>query len=422
MEEVQRPVGVLLAPATGDGWQLEPTFSLDAIRALATLGATIDGDLRAATLPVEAIPQLLARWNPRTLHAGPREHVDSARALADALTRELGRPVAPGAPDTPLDRWGRVLVHRRSHTAADGHEHAELGLRVVTLTARRLPRRRLGSAPFDEFHATRSAVMELGEAVQTAIEHGLPLLLVLRGRPANSRTPCASGARRAAPACWPSPPPTAPAPPRGASSPSRRSPNCASSSAPAPAVTLDAGARQLVRMVLARPLADDPVLLGRQRDLAALKVVGSGVDASQTGTGKTITSGRALAHRAATTPRLRAMIVAEGRLLAQWRDELLHGAPARGLPPLAPNIDVLVLDDHGPPAGQLRRFDRELGERARRRPGGQRRARPPPRRTGHARLARPDRRRGPALRQPRHRSPPGARAGCGSDRSPTAGY
>ena len=42
---------------------------------------------------------------------------------------------------------------------------------------RRLPRRRLGSAPFDEYHATHSAVMELGEAVQTAIEHGLPLLL-----------------------------------------------------------------------------------------------------------------------------------------------------------------------------------------------------------------------------------------------------
>ena len=29
-------------------------------------------------------------------------------------------------------------------------------------------------------------------------------------------------------------------------------------------VTLDAGARQLVRMTLARPLADDPILLGRQ--------------------------------------------------------------------------------------------------------------------------------------------------------------
>ena len=63
-------------------------------------------------------------------------------------------------------------------------------------------------------------------------------------------------------------------------------------------VTLSAGARQVVRMTLARPLADDPVLLGRQREMAALKVVGSGVDASAVGTGKTISSGRALAHRA----------------------------------------------------------------------------------------------------------------------------
>ena len=61
-------------------------------------------------------------------------------------------------------------------------------------------------------------------------------------------------------------------------------------------------------MTLARPLADDPVLLGRQREMAALKVVGSGVDASAVGTGKTISSGRALAHRAidaAAVPRAR---------------------------------------------------------------------------------------------------------------------
>ena len=103
-------------------------------------------------------------------------------------------------------------------------------------------------------------------------------------------------------------------------------------------VTLDAGARQLIRMTQARPLADDPVLLGRQQQIAALKVVGSGVDASSVGTGKTVTTGRALAQRAATTRRLRAMIIAEGRLLSQWRDELTVGAPGRGLPPLAPNV------------------------------------------------------------------------------------
>ena len=59
-------------------------------------------------------------------------------------------------------------------------------------------------------------------------------------------------------------------------------------------------------------------------------------------------------------------MIAEGRLLGQWRDELTHGAPGRGLPPLAPNVEVLVLDDQRQVAGQLRAFDRELGDR----PGG----------------------------------------------------
>ena len=116
-------------------------------------------------------------------------------------------------------------------------------------------------------------------------------------------------------------------------------------------------------MTLARPLADDPVLLGRQQEIAALKVVGSGVDASQVGTGKTSRSGRALANRASTTRRLRAMIVAEGRLLGQWHDELARGAPGRGLPPLAPNLEVLVVDERRPIAGQIRDFDRALADR-----------------------------------------------------------
>ena len=128
-------------------------------------------------------------------------------------------------------------------------------------------------------------------------------------------------------------------------------------------VTLDAGARQVVRMTLARPLDDDPVLLGRQKEIAALKVVGSGVDASATGAGKTVTSARALAHRASTTTRFRALLVAEGRLLGQWRDELTLGILGRGLPPLAANLEVLVLDEQRPLAGQIRAFDRELGDR-----------------------------------------------------------
>ena len=116
-------------------------------------------------------------------------------------------------------------------------------------------------------------------------------------------------------------------------------------------------------MTLARPLDDDPVLLGRQREMAALKVVGSGVDASAVGTGKTISSGRALAHRATTQPRFRGLVVAEGRLLGQWREELERGAPGRGLPPLAPNVELLVISDDRQVAGQIRQFDRQLSDR-----------------------------------------------------------
>ncbi|MGB0093707.1 MAG: hypothetical protein WBP81_14405, partial [Solirubrobacteraceae bacterium] len=199
---------------------------------------------------------------------------------------------------------------------------------------------RLGSAPREEQHGHPSAVMDLGEAVQTAVERELPLLLSteaaghlkdsvrvgrMKGRPGMLTITSSDGV----------------------SATTRR---IASEQALAvlrklkregASATLDAGARQLVRMTLARPLADDPVLLGRQQEIAALKVVGSGVDASQVGSGKTVSSARALAQRAATTDRFRALLVAEGRLLGQWREELTRGAPGRGLPPLAPNVHVM---------------------------------------------------------------------------------
>src|SRR6185503_17551188 len=57
------------------------------------------------------------------------------------------------------------------------------------------------------------------------------------------------------------------------------------------------------------------------------------------------------------------LVIAKGRLLGQWRDELTGGAPGRGLPPLAPNVDVLAVSDRGSIAGQIRAFDRALGER-----------------------------------------------------------
>ena len=265
-------------------------------------------------------------------------------------------------PRDKRDRWGRLLVSQRSYQGRDGQRIAELALRVVTFPARAFTQRRLGAAPRQERHAQPSAVMDLGEAVQTAIERGLPLLLSteaagqlkdtvrvgrMKGRPGVLTITTSDGLSAT----------TRRVVAEQAIAELRALKHAEAN------VTLDAGARQVVRMTLARPLDDDPVLLGRQKEMAALKVVGSGVDASQVGTGKTISSGRALAHRATTTRRFRGLVVAEGRLLGQWRDELAHGAPGRALPPLAPNLDVLVLSEHRQVAGQIRAFDRQLGDR-----------------------------------------------------------
>src|SRR4051794_29903582 len=361
---VERTVGVLVVPAvTHSGWQLTPVLSLEAIRLLAALGGTVGRELTSARLPADAGDELLERVNAQTLHAGPRECLDSAAQLAEELTRALGRPVAAGVPRDPRDRWGRLLARRGTYTGRNGDRLSELTLRVVSFSGREFPQRRLGSAPLSPDRPGQpSGVMDLGEAVQSAVERGLPLLLSseaaghlkdtvrvgrMKGRPGmltiTTADAVSATTRRVVAE-------QAIAELRALKRSGAR-------------VTLDAGARQALRMVQARPLSDDPVLLGRQQHMAALKVVGSGVDGSQVGTGKLVTTARALAQRAAVTTRLRALVVAEGRLLGQWRDELVRGAPGRGLPPLAPNVDVLVLADHGSIAGQIRAFDRRLGER-----------------------------------------------------------
>jgi hypothetical protein len=177
VKRVERPVGVFVLPAGRDGWQLVPVLSLEAIRLIAELGGRLDRDLCAATLPADATGELLERINVKALHAGPKENLDSAGKLAHELTRRLGTSLNPGVPRDKRDRWRRLLVTRRVHTTNSGHEHAELGLRVVTFPARGFGRRRLGAVALDQRRWQASAVIELGEAVQTAIERELPLLL-----------------------------------------------------------------------------------------------------------------------------------------------------------------------------------------------------------------------------------------------------
>lgn len=362
--KVERPIGVFVLPAIGarDGWQLTPVLALETIRLVAELGGRVERDLRCAVMPMASREELLERINVHTLHAGPRECLEAAGQLAQELSRQLGVPLSPGLPRDKRDRWGRLAVHRRSYKGARGANSDELELRVLTFPTRGFGQRRLGSAPREEQYAHPSATMDLGEAVQTAVDVGLPLLLSteaagelkdtvrigrMKGRPGMLTITSSDGVSATT---------------RRVVAEQALATLIALKRSKAK-VTLSAGARQLVRMAVAKPLADDPVLLGRQRETAALKVVGSGVDASAVGTGKTISSGRALAHRASTQPRFRGLVVAEGRLLGQWSEELTRGAPGRGLPPLAPNLVLLVLSDDRQIAGQIRRFDRELGDR-----------------------------------------------------------
>ena len=133
---VWRPVGLFVVPAIiSEGWQLMPVLSLDAIRLVIELGGRLDRDLCSAILPIDAVPALLGRVNVQTLHAGPKECLDSAGQLATELSRELRQPVSPGVPADKRDRWGRLLVSRQSYKAAGGSEIRELRLRVVTFPA-----------------------------------------------------------------------------------------------------------------------------------------------------------------------------------------------------------------------------------------------------------------------------------------------
>ena len=97
VDRVQRPVGMFVVPAlrAADGWQLIPVLSLDAIRLIVALGGRLERDLGSAVLPTSAAGALLERVNVHTLHAGPRECLDSAAQLAHELSRELGTPRQP---------------------------------------------------------------------------------------------------------------------------------------------------------------------------------------------------------------------------------------------------------------------------------------------------------------------------------------
>jgi hypothetical protein len=126
IERVQRPVGLFVAPAlTAEGWQLQPVLSLETIRLFTMLGGRVERDLCSAWLPMDGVPALLERVNLQTLHAGPKECLDSAGQLAQELSRALCRPVSPGVPRDKRDRWGRLMVSRHGYASSDGTQKFE---------------------------------------------------------------------------------------------------------------------------------------------------------------------------------------------------------------------------------------------------------------------------------------------------------
>ena len=185
-------------PRRGGGWELDP----DASRWTRSARSPRSAPASTATCARPRCPSTRSR---RCSSAGTRARCTPARARtldagqarsptrSPANSASASRPGAPERPARPLGPRARAPPqphHRRRHASAPSSR-----LRVVTLPGRRLPAppARLGAAS-TSYHATHSAAMELGEAVQTAIDHGLPLLLSSRGRRASSRTPSASGA------------------------------------------------------------------------------------------------------------------------------------------------------------------------------------------------------------------------------------
>ncbi len=367
VEQVARPVGLFVSPHPAGGWVLTPCVSLDMIRLTAALGGSIGRDLKTVTVPLTAGAELLARMNTNVLHAGEISMVELSTKIMEALEPIFGQRVPVSLSADKRDRWGRLRATRwASLDEASRSAVGAVQLDVMTTTVKGFAVKRVGNArpQHRDTPDSASAAMELGEAVNCAIERGLPLLLSseaaglldgtirvgrMRGRPGMITITSSDGLEAKTHAL--------------SVEQAVGRLRVLRDSATTDEVILDAGAKQVLRMFLAKPLSDDPVLLGRQREVAAVMAVGSGVNAAQTGSGKTVMTCRgAIYQRAVTIPGFRGMLVGEGRLLGQWLDAMRAGAPARGMPPLVPNVRFLRVDERTSIAGQIRAFHRACGD------------------------------------------------------------
>ena len=161
VERVERPVGCSSspprAPATAGSSRPCSRSTRSALHRRARRhGST--ATCAAPSLPADATGELLERGSTRTRCTPARASASTpASQLGEQLSRELRTTVSPGVPRDRRDRWGRLLVSRRSHTRPRRQPpRAELTLRVVTFPGREL-HRAAGSASAPARRVSRAA-------------------------------------------------------------------------------------------------------------------------------------------------------------------------------------------------------------------------------------------------------------------------
>ena len=422
VDRVERPVGLFVVPAAHRR-RLAALPRALARRHPADRRARRPARTRPARRHDPRRPSARARRARQRAHAARRTEGAARqrrparpRALARARADRLARRAARQA--RPLGTPARPAPHATSTPAAPNRSSSACG------SSRSPPAASpsAGSAPArrDDRHAQRSAVMELGEAIQTAVDARAAAAAVHRGGRtaqghradrADEGTPRHADHhhQRRAVGVDPAPGRRAGDQPAARAQERRGERDAGRRRPPGGADDARAAARRRPRA--ARPPAADRRAQGRRlrrRRLAGrfrqdrfdrprARPPGRHDAAATSDGGGRGPAAVAVARRAATRrPGTRAAAAGPEPGRARARR-----------PPVGGRAGPRVRPRAGRPAG------RDAGR--------QQPARPPPRRARGHPLAPAGRRRGAALRQPRHRGPPGAAARAHEQRRPTAG-
>lgn len=351
--EVTQPIGLIVVPHPNGqdaGWQTRPVFSVPMLRLLLSCGYRVDRYLQSAQcVDLRKLGELCTRIELDWLDSGTEDR--------QQVFGRLGVRVPKRTAKTAANDWASI----RASVMDQGRV-----LYVATRSRKALPIRRFGAgmqitaSPRQRIVAGWSAAQELGELVAAA--SSVPLPVVLSSEAASELDGVTRvGRMKGLPGAL-----TITSIDTGEVTtrtlPARRAAAVLAGGKLTGDVRVSRDAAMVMRMAAARPLTDDEVLFPPQQQAAAVQSVGSGVNASQVGTGKTIMTGRALLAAAGKTPRYRALIAVPSGLVTQWVRQLTEGHHAIGQP-LCPGIEVLVVDHSDQHlVRKLRGFHRQLAE------------------------------------------------------------